>query len=296
MQKTLNSRPYLLFLIFMKNKVIFSVSIILILCIVACNNYQPKKSDNGKLRIASLSPYFTHMIYVLNAQENLVGCSSYCITDPQDSIEIVSSVVNVNIEKLAIIKPDVVFTTNLMDPKNIEAIRNLGIKTDTLGKVTSVNTIYEHFLYTGKFVGKQELAQNIVTREKARIDSIRKTIPVKNDSLKVFFQIGANPVFTVLQNTFMNDFITLANCKNIAKSFEHGTITRESVVLSNPDVIFIATMGVVAEEEKKEWEEFKNLNAVKNNKVFIVDAYKSCSPGPVTFTDMFEEIVHLIYN
>ena len=65
-------------------------------------------------------------------------------------------------------------------------------------------------------------------------------------------------------NTFMNDFITFAGGENIASDLTRGTITRESVLLRNPDVIVIVTMGILAEEEKDRWASSKQLNAAKN--------------------------------
>jgi iron complex transport system substrate-binding protein len=38
---------------------------------------------------------------------------------------------------------------------------------------------------------------------------------------------------------------------NIASDLTRGAITRESVIIRNPDIIFIVTMGIAGEEEKK---------------------------------------------
>ena len=93
----------------------------------------------------------------------------------------------------------------------------------------------------------------------------------------------------------MDDYITYAGAQNIAFDFTIGSITRESVLLRNPDVIFIVSMGIIGEEEKKNWEKVKELNASKNKKIFILDSDKACTPTPVTFVETLETIINLTY-
>jgi iron complex transport system substrate-binding protein len=81
----------------------------------------------------------------------------------------------------------------------------------------------------------------------------------------------------------MNDYILFANAVNVAEDLTKGTVSRETVITRNPDYIFIVTMGIIGEKEKKIWESFKGLNAVKNNKIFIIDSDLACTPTPQTF-------------
>jgi ABC-type Fe3+-hydroxamate transport system, periplasmic component len=94
----------------------------------------------------------------------------------------------------------------------------------------------------------------------------------------------------------MNDFITKAGGVNIATDITTGTITRENVLLKNPDAIVIVTMGIVGIEEKATWEKYTTLTATKNGKIFTVDPYKSCGPNPVTFVDVVEELITKLYK
>ena len=108
-------------------------------------------------------------------------------------------------------------------------------------------------------------------------------------------QIGAKPLWVATKDSFINDFIKLAGGINIGPSGESGLYSREKVLEQNPDVIIVVTMGIVGEEEKKIWQKYKTLNAAKNNRIHIVDSYKVCSPTPVSFVEVLEEIVGLIH-
>ena len=131
---------------------------------------------------------------------------------------------------------------------------------------------------------------------KIKVDSLSNSVPNLPDRLTVFFQIGAKPIFTVISNTFMNDYITLAKCNNIAEDLKKGTITRESVLQQNPDIIFIVTMGIVGDNEKNIWESYTELNAAKNKKIFIIDSSIASTPTVLSFTETLEQVINNIYN
>ena len=106
--------------------------------------------------------------------------------------------------------------------------------------------------------------------------------------------MGANSEFWVLDKTFMNDFIRLCNATNIASGLTHGTLTRESVLLKNPDVIIIAEMGGFGQEEQKVWNSYEGMEAVKNNKVYLISSETSCSPTPANFVSALKDVYRFI--
>jgi len=54
-------------------------------------------------------------------------------------------------------------------------------------------------------------------------------------------------------------------------------------------------MGIMGENEKKLWQRYKPINAVKNNKIYIIDSYKLCSPTPVSFVQTLKELVGILH-
>ena len=246
-------------------------------------------------RIVSLAPSLTNMLYLLDAGDRMVGCTSYCTEAVQDNKEIVASAVEVNVEKVLLLKPDWVVATTITKPTVIESMRKMGLNVLVLSSPKSYNDICTQLLTLAKPVGKEFMAQNIITKQQERLNALAKKIP-SGQKPRVFFEIGAQPLFTVIPNTFMDDFITFAGGENIASDLTRGTITRENVLLKNPDVIVVVTMGIVGDEEKTTWEGYSNLSAAKTGKIFIVDSDKACSPNPVTFVDVVEELINLIYK
>lgn len=246
-------------------------------------------------RIVSLSRVITQDIYLLGANDNLVGCTSYCEMAISDKKEVIASAIDVNIEEVIMLKPDLVIATTITKPETIEILRKIGIKVATFPITKSYQDICQNFKQIAEFTGKTALAESIITQQNHRLDSIRNNIP-NLPRPKIFFEIGTKPIFTVMANTFMDDFITFSGGINVASDLVRGTITRESVLLRNPNVIIIITMGILGEEEKNNWLACKQLNATKNNKIFFIDSNKACSPSPVTFIDVVEELIKLIYS
>jgi iron complex transport system substrate-binding protein len=169
-------------------------------------------------------------------------------------------------------------------------MRKLGIRVEILATPKTFEEICEQTLHIARLTGDEKTAEQVVNFAKQQVDALKNQMKNKLHR-KVFFQLGANPVFTVLPNTFMNDFILFANAENIANGMKTGIITRESVLSKNPDVIFIATMGGFGEEEMKVWESYKGLKAAETKKVFLIPSETSCSPTPDNFAKAFADVV-----
>ncbi len=233
-------------------------------------------------RIVSLAPSFTQSLYYLEAQDKLVGCTSYCEAAKGDNKEIVSSAIKANVEKIINLKPDLVLASGLTNPKDTELLKKVGIKVEVIYSPKSFQEICDQFIRIGELVGKTEKANALVGESKRTIQKIVEKNK-HNTNRKMFFQIGANPLFAVIPNTFMNDYMTLLGIKNITGNLTQGAVTREFVIANNPDYIFIATMGIVGEEELKTWNRYSSLKATQKKQIYIINSDIACQPTPVTF-------------
>ncbi len=268
---------------------LFLAAIILILSILPLFGI----TQNVK-RVVSLAPSITENIYLIGAQSKLVGCTSFCTLAIADGKEQIGSTVDVNIEKILMLKPDLVLGMLLTKPQDIETLKRLGIKVEIISTPKNFEEICSQTIRIAKMTGYENAAKEIVEKSKHTVDSLIQISGLKTGKQKIFFQLGANPIFTVLENTFMNDYILLCNGENIANGLTKGSVTRESVLLKNPDVIIVATMGGFGAEEQKIWQSFPGLKAAKNNKIFLIDSETSCSPTPVNFAKAFADVVKFV--
>jgi len=252
-------------------------------------------SQEGSKRIISLSPALTEEIYLLGIEDKLVGCTIYCKRPPSaQKKEKVGNVVEVNVEKIISLRPDLVLATELTDPKDIEKLKALGISVINFPTPRNFSEICEGFLRLARIVRREQKAKEIVEEANKEIETIKEMVK-DLPKPKVFVQIGARPLFTVTKDSFIHNLIELAGGINIASSAKTGLYSRENVIRKDPDVIIIASMGITGKKEKKHWEAYKTLKAVKGERIYFIDASEVCSPTPLSFVEALKEIVELIH-
>ena len=192
------------------------------------------------------------------------------------------------------LKPDLVLGMEFSERRTIEKLKNLGYRVELFPSPKNFNHLCESFLRLGQMVGREEKAKQIVIEAEQDAAFIRKQVAgVKK--IKIFWQLGAKPLFSATKGYFTNDYIEFAGGINIAADASSGIYSREEVLRRNPDVIVIITMGVATEAEKQTWKTYQSINAVKNNRIYIVDAYTYCSPTPKGFARALKELVVLLH-
>lgn len=246
------------------------------------------------LRIVSLAASITQNLYLIGANAELVGCTRFCLTNPEDKIPVVADAVNVNLEKIVALQPDLVVAGGLTSPKTLEALERMGIQSIRLNQPKDFEEICGQCLKLGEISGHSAEAKAIVAQAREQLAAAKRNIDPSHQP-KVFMEIGRNPLFAAVPGSFMNDYIVQAGGKNIAAGLKSGSTSREFVLLNNPDVIFVVGMGIVGEEEIEAWKRIRSLAAVRDGKVFPLDQY-ICSPTPLTFVETVEEIIRLMKN
>jgi len=250
---------------------------------------------NDPQRIVSLAPALTESLYELGVENRLKGCTTYCNKPEQAKHkEKIGTLIDFNLEKIMTLKPDLVLGMEFSDRRTIEKLKNLGIRIEIFPSPKSFNHLCQSFLRLGQMVGREEKAKQIVSKAKQDTAFIREqTAGVKKT--KIFWQLGAKPLFAATKGYFTNDYIAFAGGINIAADASSGIYSREEVLKRNPDVIVIITMGIATETEKQTWKTYRSINAVKNNRIYIVDAYTYCSPTPTGFAGALKDLVILLH-
>lgn len=223
------------------------------------------------IKIISLVPSATEILYKLGAEENLVGISSFCPKPSHKKIEIVGSFINADIEKIKKLNPDIVILT-LPTQKNIaEQLKKLNIKTEII-IIKNVKDILNSIIKLGKLSGKEKRAKFIYDSLKQELKKIAKKYENKKNRPKVFVELSPKPLYTCGKFSFLNDYIKLAGGKNIFEDVQKGyfTINPEEVIKRNPDIILLIYPLANPERVKKRigWDK---INAVKNGKIYKLD-------------------------
>jgi iron complex transport system substrate-binding protein len=241
-----------------------------ILFFFGCYNYN--KSEN--LRIVSLVPSATEIIYLLNADSFLVGITNQ---DNYNKFK-VGDMLNPDYEKIIKLKPSLVILTLPLQKKILEEISKLNLDTLIISP-QSIDDIFKDIIKIGKILNKEKRALFLVDSLKSVLNEIKNNS--KNlENNKVFYEIWDNPLWTAGNKTFINDALRILNLKNIFDDRDgYFIVSEEEVIKRNPDIIIIAHSNVKISDVKnrKFWQ---NINAVKNNKIIIVDENSFNKPSP----------------
>lgn len=249
-------------------------------------------------RIVSLGPLNTENVFLLGAGDRLVGDTIYCVRpEAAKAREKIGSVMQISIEKILSLQPDLVLATGLTPPRQLKKLQELGLRVVQVQQPASFSEICKEFIRLGQLLGLEERAEEVVRRarkEVAAISSRVADLPGK----KVFLQVGAQPLFGSVQSSFTHDYIALGGGMNVIADQSVGTSSYEKILVRNPDVIIIAIMGSesgAAAREKEKWQRFQAIGAVRNDRVYIINPDLVCSPSPETFARTLAVIAGLIH-
>lgn len=251
-------------------------------------------------RIVSLSPNLTEIIIALGGKSSLVGRSSACdyIQDAK-SIPIAGDMGSPNLEIIIAMKPNAVVSSGLKNPSEALVIENINIKFYLL-PTESFEDYYVSVETLGKLLGKEKEAKKEIERVKSGLFELKernKAIPASSKP-KVFWEIWSNPLITIGNKAFLNEFIELAGGKNITANINRSyfEISKESIMVENPDIIIAPELSQQAVKDMRSAIGWSSISAVKNNRVYtdfdpnLVNVF-----GPRMLTTI--QLIHnLLYN
>lgn len=243
-------------------------------------------------RIISLGSVITEEIYLLSSSDKLVGDTIYCQRPGPAKLKVkVGDILNVNLEKVVSLKPDVVLATELTDIRAKQKLRALGIRVEDIPNAKNFDDICNVFLKLGKILDKEIQARTIIAQARRMVGRLRgKVSPMSKR--RVFIQVGVNPLVTVGKDTFADDFINFSGGVNVVEQKGYVQYSKENVLSLDPDVFIISSMGFDGKNEKINWEKYHSLRAVAHHNIYIIDQYFLCSPTPVSFIETLKTFIH----
>lgn len=244
-------------------------------------------------RIVSISPAITEVMYLVGAQNKLVGISDFCMYPPETAkITKIGGMHNINFEVLLSLHPDVVLIGSMISQKDVDAIEKMGIPVVCIVEEKSMEGMADMMEVIGRITQCEEKASSEASNWRDKIDGIRQENAQDSTTRKkVYYVVGFGDAgdFTAPKNTHINEIIELAGCENVGKKLSTWNISREVLFEANPDIILI---------RKEDKEAFCNqypytlLPAVKENRVYPIESgwIDIVSPRNIKAVDMIRKI------
>ncbi|MFQ5834681.1 MAG: ABC transporter substrate-binding protein [bacterium] len=250
--------------------------------------------------IISLAPSNTEILFALGLGDRLIAVSEYCNypLEAQNKIKI-GGFSTVNIEKVVSLKPDLVLATGGVQEAVVEELERLGLTVIALN-ARSIEDVLENIRLVSKAAGQLEAARELTTKLEQRIKAVTDKTKDLPDSQRprVFYEVQYDPLMTAGPGTFIDNLIHLAGGVNIASdaAAKYPVYNLETLIERNPEVIIISFWhGSIAAsvEGVKSRERWQNVEAVKNNRVYGINADLVSRAGP-RIVDALEELVSYI--
>ncbi len=252
--------------------------------------------DRAPLRIVSLAPNITREIYDLGAESLLIGVTSYSPVRAGSGKQMVGSPVRINIEKTYSLRPQLVLaSTDCNSKSDVETLKKLGCKVHVFNGCESFACMCMAFKELGVMLGRSQRAEGIIGEVRAQMDIIQAKIHGRK-SLKVFWQLGENPLVTASDATFSGELLCRAGCVNIFGDapMHYPRVNAEEVIKRNPDVIVVVSqMG--SGSTGSVWGRFGTINAVSKKRVYDLSADIVCQPTPLMYLKGYKAVLAMLY-
>ena len=272
--------------------------LIISMFIISCakkNDENAKKGENKKYnRIVVLDPATVEMIYMLGAEDKIVGVANLERSKvwPEEKVaklESVGTFMKPSLEKIIALKPDLVIMSALTGEELNNGLKSNNIEAKRV-QANSIEEIFTNFLEVAKMLGKENEANKIIAEKKVKLEEIKK---IATGNKKGLFVMSASPLMVFGNDNLPNDIMKLLNIKNIAENQKgrNPIVTPEFIMKENPDIIITLLPNpaqIVATNPQ-----LKNVNAIKNNKFIVVNSSQILRGSPRTI-DQIEEIAKAV--
>ena len=194
----------------------------------------------GEMRIVSLSPTATEMLFAVGAGDLVVAVDSFSNFPPEAPVTALSGF-EPNIEAIAGFDP-----THVLSSGPIEGLDAIGIDNIVLPAAVTFDDVYAQIEQVGAATGHVGDAAEVVANMQADIQAVLDSLPEREQALTYYHELDP-ALFSVTSNTFIGEVYTLLGLENAVdaadpngESFGFPQVTEEFLITADPDIIFLA--------------------------------------------------------
>jgi iron complex transport system substrate-binding protein len=252
-------------------------------------------------KIASLAPSNTEILFALELGDRVMAVSEYCNypLEAKNRIKI-GGFSTINIEKVVNLKPDLILATGGVQEAIVEELERVGLVVIALD-AKNIEDVLENIRLVGKAAGQLETAEKLTISLEQRIKAVTDKTRDLPDHQRptIFYEVQYEPLMTAGPGTFIDNLIHLTGGVNIASdaAAKYPVYNLETIIERNPEVIIISfwhgsiAASIEGVKSRKRWQ---NVEAVKNNRVYGINADIVSRPGP-RIVDALEELASYIH-
>jgi iron complex transport system substrate-binding protein len=243
--------------------------------LVGCG--QRPAAESG-LRVVSLVPSVTEIVYAVGAAKLLVGNTNQCdFPEAAKSVYKVGDFMGPDLERIVALRPGLVFLTLPMHRQLLEKLNELKVPT-YVSRPADIEAVFKEIDTVAQLLGRKAAGESLVAGMRRRLDSV----PSFADTPRVYVEISGTPLMTAGGGTFINELLVRAGGRNVfAYSMqEYPVVDPEAVLAADPEVILLLHPDMSAQDvaTRVGW---GGISAVKHGRIYDkLDEDLLFRPGP----------------
>ena len=191
------------------------------------------------LRVVSLAPHVTEILYAIGAQDVLFGVTTQC-DYPQgaEGKPKIGSFVQPNLESVLVQRPSIAFATEGNDRDAVERIKSRGVEVVEVNPQKAAHLASALRLVAGK-VGRAPQGEALALGIERGLARLRASKPARP---RYLLALQLDPIVSVSDDTWLGDLFREAGYVNTVggSKLRYPVVSEEVIVARRPDVVFAA--------------------------------------------------------
>lgn len=243
-------------------------------------------------RVVSTAPSVTENIFAAGGGDRLVGVTTFCNYPEQAaSIAKIGDTMNPNMETIVGLQPDIVFVSSASQLESFtKTLEQNRIAVYVMDPPTFTGVTH-NIDQLGMIFGTDDVCERLIADLTRREELVRQVLN-GTPQTSVFVQISKEPLFTIGKDAFLNSLLESAGGRSVTDNVAsaYPKLSKETAATLDPEVIILSDSG----DNQEPNEAFKNSRAVKNKRVYKINADIISRPGP-RLVDALEQIAELLH-
>jgi iron complex transport system substrate-binding protein len=258
--------------------------------------------DRYPKRIVCLTEETTETLYLLGAQDRIVGISGFTRRPAQARAEkpLVSAFTSADLPKIAALKPDLVLAFSDLQADIVRELIATGYNVMTWNQ-RSVLEILAMITTLGALVGKGREAEALVERLERDLDSVRERAARLPYRPRVYFEEWPEPIITGIR--WVSELIEIAGGSDVFSELRGASLARDRIVSAaqvaarDPELILASWCGKMVRKDRiRARPEFAGLAAAREGRIHEIASTIILQPGPACLTDGLAALCEPIEN
>jgi iron complex transport system substrate-binding protein len=246
--------------------------------------------DRPAVRIVSLAPHATELLYAAGAGDRVVGVLSTSDWPPEAKAKPrVGDAHRLDMERILTLAPDLVVTWPYSATGEVAALRARGLPV-FITNPTTIAGIAADIERLGALAGTQAAAAERAREFRAKLERLGERRGASRP-VRVFYEIWNEPLYTIGGKHLISEAIRICGGENVFASLTLPApeVSVEAVLAARPDAIIAGADGGVRPAWLDAWRRWPTLPAVALGNLYTVDANLLHRPGP-RFLDGMETL------